>query len=80
MTESSEELKTRLDRQKKHIKELEKVIERYKRENEFCKKQLSDNLDKYYKLRVAQEEALSLMNDIEELKNELKAVRNGEIR
>ena len=75
-----EQLKMKCERQKQHIKELQKVIEKYKRDNAFLKNQLNNNLDKYSKLRIAQEEALSLIDDVEDLKNELKAVQNGEVK
>ena len=80
MVEEIKQLKAKNERQRKHIQELERAIEKYKKQNEFLNNQLSCNLDKYYKVRIAQEEALSLMNDIEELKNELKAVQYGEIK
>ena len=80
MVEEIKQLKAKNERQRKHIQELERAIEKYKKQNEFLKNQLSGNLDKYYKVRIAQEEALSLMNDIEELKNELKAVRYGKFK
>lgn len=74
------EPQAKIEAQKKHIKELQKVIEKYKRDNAFLKDQLNNNLDKYSKLRIAQEEALSLIDDVEDLKNELKAVQNGEVK
>lgn len=76
MVEDVEQLKALIERQKQHIKELQIVIERYKRENSFLKVQQS-KLDNYTKLRIAQDETLSLIEDVEKLKKRL--VRNGEV-
>ena len=79
MVEEIQQLKLEKKALEMKIHKLNLRIEKLQKRNYFLKKELDNGKDRWTQERIAYEETLSLMDDIEDLKIKLKAVQNGKI-